>query len=155
MAEKVIVYWRDMPAQVIVKAGRRTAKRQLPERFEQAIDRAAMRAGLPARTPISSSGGGRRPVPCGDDLEAEADAEVALLERGYPPERLRELVAQAAGAGEGEAHVRRPALVGAPLRAPGRLLSAVRAGAARGRPAPAPHRLRAAGSAHGPGRARG
>ena len=44
MAEKVVVYWRDIPAQVIVKAGRKTAKRQLSERFEQAIDRAAMRA---------------------------------------------------------------------------------------------------------------
>jgi len=46
MAEKVIVYWRDIPAQVIVRAGRKTAQRQLPERFEQAIDRAAMRAKL-------------------------------------------------------------------------------------------------------------
>ena len=26
MAEKVVVYWRDIPAQVIVKAGRKTAK---------------------------------------------------------------------------------------------------------------------------------
>ena len=42
MAEKIVVYWRDIPAQVIVKAGRKSAKRQLTERFEQAIDRAAM-----------------------------------------------------------------------------------------------------------------
>ena len=46
MAEITIVYWRDIPAQVIVGRGRRGAKAPLPERFEKAIDRAAMRAGL-------------------------------------------------------------------------------------------------------------
>ena len=35
MPEVTIVYWRDIPAQVIVGKGRRGAKRQLPERFEQ------------------------------------------------------------------------------------------------------------------------
>lgn len=44
MAKLITVYWRDIPAQVIVKQGRRTAKVQLPERFQEAIDRAAMRA---------------------------------------------------------------------------------------------------------------
>ena len=43
MAELTIVYWRDMPAQVIVGKGRRGAKAPLSERFEQAIDRAAMK----------------------------------------------------------------------------------------------------------------
>ena len=28
MAQLTIVYWRDIPAQVIVKAGRRSAKRE-------------------------------------------------------------------------------------------------------------------------------
>lgn len=46
MAKLTVVYWRDIPAQVIVKAGRKNAKRQLDERFEKAIDRAAMRAKL-------------------------------------------------------------------------------------------------------------
>ena len=43
MPEVTIVYWRDIPAQVIVGKGRRGSKRQLEERFEQAIDRAAMK----------------------------------------------------------------------------------------------------------------
>ena len=43
MVDVTIVYWRDIPAQVIVGKGRRGAKKQLPERFEQAIDRAAMK----------------------------------------------------------------------------------------------------------------
>ena len=46
MTDVTIVYWRDMPAQVIVGKGRRGVKRPLPERFEQAIDRAAMKSGM-------------------------------------------------------------------------------------------------------------
>jgi hypothetical protein len=45
MPEVTIVYWRDIPAQIIVGSGRRAAKIQLPERFEQAIDRCAMKVG--------------------------------------------------------------------------------------------------------------
>jgi hypothetical protein len=98
MAEKVIVYWRDIPAQVIVKAGRRTAKRQLPERFEQAIDRAAMRAKLTGTDAYLEQWRRAEPVPCGDDLEAEAEAAAAALEAEYPPERLRDLVANGGNA---------------------------------------------------------
>ena len=39
MPEVTIVYWRDIPAQVIVGKGRHGAKRQLTERFEKAIDK--------------------------------------------------------------------------------------------------------------------
>ena len=46
MPDIKIVYWRDIPAQVIVGKGRRGSKKQLTERFEQAIDRAAMRSGM-------------------------------------------------------------------------------------------------------------
>ena len=40
-----IVYWRDIPAQVLVGKGRQAARAALAERFEQAIDRAAMKSG--------------------------------------------------------------------------------------------------------------
>ena len=46
MPDVTIVYWRDMPAQVIVGRGRKGTKMPLPERFEQAIDRAAMKSGM-------------------------------------------------------------------------------------------------------------
>ena len=74
MAQVTIVYWRDIPAQVIVKKGRESAKRHLGERFEQAIDRAAMRANL--RDTDAYLGEWRRSEPreCSDDLEAEATA---------------------------------------------------------------------------------
>ncbi len=92
MADKVILYWRDIPAQVIVKAGRKTAKRQLPERFEQAIDRAAMQAELAGTDAYLEQWRRAEPVPCGDDLEAEAEAAKARLESEYGKDRLRELV---------------------------------------------------------------
>jgi hypothetical protein len=93
MAELIVVSWRDIPAQVIAKAGRRTAKRPLSDRFQEAIDRAAMRAGL--RDTDAYLGEWRRVVAgsCGDDLEAAAERAAARLEADYPPERLRELVA--------------------------------------------------------------
>ncbi len=96
MGQIIIVYWRDVPAQVIAKRGRVTAKQVLSVRFEKAIDRAAMRAG--ARDTDAYLGAWRRgePTPCGDDLEAEAAAAAARLEAEYSDERLAMLV-QAGG----------------------------------------------------------
>jgi hypothetical protein len=91
MAKLTIVYWRDIPAQVIVKAGRQAAKRQLPERFEKAIDMAAMRADL--RDTDAYLGEWRRApaIDCGDDLEQEAEAMASKLDRDYPQDRLASL----------------------------------------------------------------
>lgn len=94
MPLKTIIYWRDLPAQVIVKSGRQAAKRQLPERFEQAIDIAAMRAGL--RDSDAYLGEMRRSAPeevAGEDLEALADAAAEALEAEFTPERLKRYIA--------------------------------------------------------------
>ena len=93
MAQLTIVFWRDIPAQVIVKAGRQAAKRQLSERFEKAIDRAAMRADLKDTDSYLAEWRRADPVACGDDLEAEAEAAAQRLEQDYAPDRLRDLVA--------------------------------------------------------------
>ena len=92
MPEVTIVYWRDIPAQVIVGKGRRGAKRALPERFEQAIDRAAMKIG--ARDSDAYLAEWRKAPPYaaeGDPAEV-ADAEAARLEATYDPARLRALI---------------------------------------------------------------
>jgi hypothetical protein len=93
MADLIVVCWRDIPAQVIVKKGRLSAKRQLSERFEQAIDKAAMRAQL--RDTDSYLGEWRRAdaVPCGEDLEAEATAAAERLEAEWTEARLAKAVA--------------------------------------------------------------
>jgi len=93
MAQLIVVYWRDIPAQVIVKAGRQTAKRQLTERFEKAIDRAAMKAKLRDTDSYLAEWRRAAPVPCGDDLESEAQAASERLENDYADERLASLVA--------------------------------------------------------------
>lgn len=92
MAQRIVVFWRDIPAQVIIRRGRTTEKRELPERFIQAVDRAAMRAG--ARDSDAYLADWRRadPVDCGDDLAAEADAAVAELLAAYDEARLAALV---------------------------------------------------------------
>ena len=92
MADRIIVYWRDIPAQIIVKAGRKSAKRELPERFAQAIDAAAMRGGASDTDAYLAEWRRGAPEPCGDDLEAEADAALARLESDYGRDRLRQLV---------------------------------------------------------------
>ena len=91
MANLVILYWRDIPSQVIVKAGRQSAKRELPERFIRAIDAAAMRAGASSTDAYLEDWRRADPVPCGDDLEAEASAAAARLEAEYDVHRLAEL----------------------------------------------------------------
>jgi len=93
MAQLIVVYWRDIPAQVIVKAGRQTAKRQLTERFEKAIDRAAMKAKLRDTDSYLAEWRRAAPVPCSDDLESEAQAASERLENDYADERLASLVA--------------------------------------------------------------
>jgi hypothetical protein len=92
MAQRFIVYWRDIPAQVIVRRGRESEKRELPERFIQAIDRAAMRAGLRESDAYLAQWRRGEPEPCGDDMAAEADAALAALVQSYDDERLDALV---------------------------------------------------------------
>ena len=43
--QRIDVYWRDIPSQVLIKRGRERGKYLLSHRFQAAIDRAAMRAG--------------------------------------------------------------------------------------------------------------
>ncbi len=45
MGKLTIIYWRDIPAQVIGQQGGTRFKKVLDGRFAVAIDRAAMRAG--------------------------------------------------------------------------------------------------------------
>jgi len=93
MPQVTVVYWRDMPAQVIVKAGRKTAKRQLPERFEQAIDRAAMKTGAASTDDYLAEWRRGEPYAIdGDDLEALADAESTRLQDEYDHEALKALI---------------------------------------------------------------
>ncbi|MEO1238526.1 MAG: virulence factor [Pseudomonadota bacterium] len=93
MADVTIVYWRDIPAQVIVGKGRRGVKKPLHERFEQAIDRAAMKSGVTGTDAYLEEWRKAGPVQMDGDDETVATAEAARLEGEYDTERLKQLIA--------------------------------------------------------------
>ncbi len=93
MADRIIVYWRDIPAQVIVGKGRSAAKAQLPERFEQAIDRCAMKIGARDTDAYLAEWRKAAPVTVEGEDETVAAAEAARLDRDYDTERLKALIA--------------------------------------------------------------
>lgn len=93
MAEYQITYWQNIPSMVSAREGRRErAKAELGERFQQAIDEAAMRAGLIGtdayleqwrRGDWQSREGG---------VEEVAAVVAAELEAEFTPERLAKLL---------------------------------------------------------------
>jgi len=91
MASLTVIWWRDIPAQVLARDGRRASKVQLHPRFQVAIDKAASRAGKRAYNDYIEEW---RKVArdCGDDLEGEVNAEVARLEAEFDKHRLAELI---------------------------------------------------------------
>ncbi|MBY6089616.1 virulence factor [Maritimibacter alkaliphilus] len=94
MPEVTIVYWRDIPAQVIVGKGRRGTKQVLAERFEQAIDRAAMKAGAAETDAYLAEWRKASPYPVEGDPSEIAAAEAARIEAEYDQDRLKALIAK-------------------------------------------------------------
>ena len=91
MPELTVIWWRDIPAQVTAKEGRARAARELAPRFQEAIDAAAMRAGL-IGTDAYLEEWRREPRACGDDLELEVAQEAERLEAAYTDDVLERLV---------------------------------------------------------------
>ena len=91
MAKLITTFWRDIPAQVIAKQGRKTAKTMLPQRFQEAIDRAAMRAGK-GSSDVYLEDWRRVYAECSGDLEAAASTAASELEAQFSDERLEQIV---------------------------------------------------------------
>ena len=99
--EKIIVMWRDIPAQVIIKKGRNRAKTELSSRFAKAIDRAAMRAGKgSSEAYMEDWRRDRTVIDAVEDKQALADQEAAQLEAEYSDELLTALIKNKGIAGE-------------------------------------------------------
>jgi hypothetical protein len=92
MASLIIISWRDIPAQVIAKRGRESAKVQLSARFQEAVDRAAMRAGKGTSDAYLADWKRSEPRPCGEDIQAEAAAEAARIEARFSDADLEALI---------------------------------------------------------------
>ncbi len=96
-ASVVVIYWRDIPAQVTAQAGEHAAKVVLPARFQKAIDKAAHVAGLTDRHDYIAQW--RRDATSLDELEHDAgsleclvQATARRLDAHYDREALAELV---------------------------------------------------------------
>lgn len=92
MPEVTVVYWRDIPAQVIVGKGRRAAKRQLSERFEQAIDRCAMKVGAKDAEAYLAEWRKGSPFSIDGEPATVAESEATRIEADYDRERIKLLI---------------------------------------------------------------
>jgi hypothetical protein len=91
MAKKTIIFWRDIPSQVVVKEGRTKGKTQLSKRFMVAIDKAAMRAGRQGSDEYLEDW--RRQIEtCQGDPQTIADTTAEELETSFSDEVLKILV---------------------------------------------------------------
>lgn len=89
MTRKIFVYWRDIPAQVIVQRGRVREKGMLSTRFQEAIDRAAMRAGKGGSDAyIAEWRRETEPLDSGADIKAVVAAELARIEAEFTDDAL-------------------------------------------------------------------
>lgn len=91
--EIIVIYWRDIPAQVMVRKGRGKGKAMLSPRFQEAIDRAAMRARRRSSDAYMSEWNRVRSS-CENalDLQAVAEAQARDIEAAYSEERLSRLI---------------------------------------------------------------
>jgi hypothetical protein len=88
----ILISWRDIPSQIVVKQGRETGKVQLSHRFQEAIDRAAMRAGKAGSDAYLADWKRSSPVECGNDMQAVAQAEADRIEALYSEDDLLRLI---------------------------------------------------------------
>ena len=92
MPDVTIVFWRDIPAQVIVGKGRRGSKAALPERFEQAIDRCAMKIGAKDADAYLAEWRKAAAYEVDGEPDAIAASEAARIDVEYDNERLKTLI---------------------------------------------------------------
>lgn len=88
-----VVYWRDIPAQVKIRHDGGRVARPLSDRFQVAIDEAAMRSGAADADSYLAGWRTSDRLAREGEPEALAAALVLELEAAYPPERLSALAA--------------------------------------------------------------
>ncbi len=87
-----VIWWHDIPGQVVARDGERRHTHALPMRFEKAIHRAAVGRGQ-AGTTAFVAGWRRVSSACSPDLEAEVAAATADLDRRFDDAALEALIA--------------------------------------------------------------
>jgi hypothetical protein len=95
--EYQIVYWRDIPAQIKVRGGRERLGRELSERFQKAIDWAAMAAGVTSTDGYldewrTSDWRALHAEPSAGGLPEAAEQLIHEIETEYPTDRLQTIM---------------------------------------------------------------
>ena len=93
MANVTVVYWRDIPSMVKIGKGRRAIKAALPERFEQAIDRCAMKIGAKEDDAYLAEWREADGGPVDGDAQEVANATAARLDAEHDAEKIKQLIA--------------------------------------------------------------
>ena len=88
-----VIWWGAIPSEVVVREGERILKAELPPRFAEAIDRAAMGGGQ-AGSDSYMAGWTRSERACSSDLQAELDSEVDALVRRFTDSELDRVLAE-------------------------------------------------------------
>ena len=96
MAKITIVYWRDIPAQIIAEQGRGRNRKQfkieLGKKFIVSIDSAAMKSGAEGSDDYLSDWRRSDPEEISDNLELEVNKLKKEIEEKYSNSKLKELI---------------------------------------------------------------
>lgn len=93
MPQKIVVYWRDIPSQILIKKGRAKGKVVLSQRFQEAIDKAAMRAGMvDTDSYVEQWRRETSEYPIADDLQQAAETVAQDYETQFSDEQLADIV---------------------------------------------------------------
>jgi cvfA/B/C family virulence factor len=85
--ELVVIYWRDIPAQVNAQIGRERHQVLLSDKFQRAVDRAKRKAHIDTAAEDVAQWR-RQSRPCDGDPAAAAEALAARIEDEFTRERL-------------------------------------------------------------------
>jgi hypothetical protein len=92
MARYQVMYWKDIPSQVKAEDDGGTAKAMLADRFQQAIDAAAMADGSTGTDAYLEGWGWAKKQERAGSAQEVVSAVVAEIEAEYTQERLREIL---------------------------------------------------------------
>ena len=91
MSNLTIVFWRDIPAQLLIGSGRKAIKLKLSEKFEKAIDRCAMKVGAKDSQSYLDDWQ-KKTVPLDPAYTNSIELEAEKMERYYTAGKLKALI---------------------------------------------------------------
>ena len=91
MSNLTIVFWRDIPAQLLIGSGRKATKLKLSEKFEKAIDRCAMKVGAKDSQSYLDDRQ-KKTVPLDPTNTNSIELEAEKMEKYYTTEKLKALI---------------------------------------------------------------